>query len=76
MILVYLENNGQNFPKSAAITVAAALQAKAAHAHDRVVAVLIGGDGVEQAAAEAAHYGVDEVVYVKDAALEKYLAVP
>lgn len=74
MILAYLENTGSELPKSALVTISAALAAKAAHGYDKAVGVLIGGSGVADAANKAAAYGLDEVVYVEAADLEQYLA--
>jgi electron transfer flavoprotein alpha subunit len=74
MILAYLENNGADLPKSALVTITATLSAKAAHGHDKAVGVLLGGDGVAEAADKAAGYGLDEVVYVENAELGQYLA--
>ena len=75
MILAYLENSGGELPKSALVTINAALIAKAKHGYDKATAILIGGDGVEAAASAAAKYGLDEVVYIKDQSLDPYLAL-
>lgn len=76
MILAYLENTAETLPKSALVTIGAALQGKQAHGYDKAVGLLLGSDGVEAAANKAAAYGLDEVVYVSDAALANYLAMP
>ena len=76
MILAYLENDGGRLPKGALVTINAALQAKAAHGYPKVVGLLIGDAEISSAAKEAAHYGLDEVVYIQNSALAPYLAVP
>lgn len=75
MILVYLEAHEGNLPKSALATIAAALEAKTAHAYGKAVGVFLGGSGVEQAAAAAAKHGLDEVVVVESEHLFPYLAL-
>lgn len=75
-ILVYLENAGAEIPKGALCTISAALQAKAAHGHDKAIGLLCGSTGVAEAARAAAGFGLDEVLYVESPALEPYLAIP
>ncbi|MCB0324863.1 MAG: electron transfer flavoprotein subunit alpha/FixB family protein [Bdellovibrionales bacterium] len=75
MIVAILETTGQTVPKSALVTIAAAKQAKAAHGYQKAVGVVVGGQGVEAAANEAARFGLDEIVYVQHASLEPYLAL-
>ena len=75
MILAYLESNSSQLPKSALVTIAAALEAKKTHLYSKAIGLLVGGNGVEQAAAEAAKHGLDEVVYIQADFLEPYLAL-
>lgn len=76
MILAYLEHEGAALPKSALVTIQAALEAKAAHGYQKAVGVLLGGDDAEPGAQEAAKYGLDEVLWFNDPCLKHYLAVP
>lgn len=76
MILAYLENDGEKLPKGALVTIGAALSAKAAHGFSKVVGLVVGNEGVERAAAEAANYGLDEVLFIRSAELANYLALP
>ena len=76
MILAYLEHSETSLPKSALVTISAALAAKAAHGHDKAVGLLLGQDGVADAAKQAANYGLDEVVYISHQSLATYLALP
>lgn len=75
-ILVYLENAGAELPKGALCTIAAALQAKSAQGHDKAVGLILGNEGADAAANVAAAYGLDEVLYVQNAGLDPYLAIP
>jgi len=75
VILCYIEQSGEKLPKSALVTIAAALEAKSAHGYGKAVGVLLGADEVVAAANEAASYGLDEVVYVKADCLNTYLAL-
>ncbi|MCC6954401.1 MAG: electron transfer flavoprotein subunit alpha/FixB family protein [Deltaproteobacteria bacterium] len=74
-VALYIENNGEKLPKSSLSALAAALEIKQAHGHEKVIGVLIGGTGTSAAANEAAQYGLDEVLYVQSSALEQYLAL-
>ena len=80
MIAVYLEAGtgaqAGTLPKSSLSAIKAALEAKAAHGLGKAVGILIGGADAEKVASAAAGYGLDEVVYISDASLEQYLAVP
>ncbi len=75
MILVYLENNEDLLPKSALVTINAALEAKKTHGYSKVVGVLLGNNNLEKAAQNAAEYGLDEVLYVKSSCLTPYLVL-
>lgn len=76
-ILTILPQEKGALPKGARVTAAAALSAKSAHGHDKVVGLVLGAPGqVDAAAKEAAQLGFDEVLAVTDAALENYLAIP
>ncbi|MCB0346301.1 MAG: electron transfer flavoprotein subunit alpha/FixB family protein, partial [Bdellovibrionales bacterium] len=75
-ILVYLENAGAELPKGALCTIVAALQAKSAQGHDKAVGLILGNEGADAAANVAAAYGLDEVLYVQNAGLDPYLAIP
>lgn len=76
MIISFLENTGSSLSHSALSTISATLDAKQKLGYDKAVGVVIGSSGVAEAAAEATSYGLDEVVTIEDAALEKYLALP
>lgn len=75
MILAYLEHSGEKLPKSTLSTIGAALQAKQVHGYAKAVGLLLGAENVDAVAAQVAQYGLDEVVYVKAAALDPYLAL-
>jgi electron transfer flavoprotein alpha subunit len=75
VIAAYLESEGERLQKSALSVIEAAKLAKAAHGYGKAVGVLLGSTGVEKAAAAAAEYGLDEIVYVQHPTLEKYLAL-
>lgn len=47
---------------------------KSAHGYSKAIGVLLGGDGVEVAAQEAARYGLDQVLFHRSASFEPYLA--
>lgn len=74
-ILVYLENSGAELPKGTLCTISAVLQAKSAQGHDKAIGLILGNEGAEEAANAAAAFGLDEVLYVKDAALDPCLAI-
>lgn len=76
MIAIYLEHSKGRLPKGTLAAITAALQMKEKHGYAKVVGVLFGGSDVAGAASKAAQYGLDEVVYVTDPALEHYLALP
>ncbi|MBP9837540.1 MAG: electron transfer flavoprotein subunit alpha/FixB family protein [Proteobacteria bacterium] len=75
MILVYLENNLANLPKSTLATIAAALEIKKSHNYSKVVGLVLGSESTDLAASKAAKYGLDEVVYCKNPVLQQYLAL-
>jgi electron transfer flavoprotein alpha subunit len=76
MILAILENAGQKLPKGTLCTIQAALEAKKQHGYAQAIGLVIGGPDAAQAAASAAGYGLDQVCYVADSALDQYLALP
>lgn len=76
MIVAILENAGPKLPKGALCTIRAALDAKKEHARGRAVGLVIGGADAAQAAQAAARFGLDEVCFIADPALENYLALP
>lgn len=47
---------------------------KSAHGYSKAIGVLLGGDGVEVAAQEAARYGLDQVLFHRSGSFEPYLA--
>lgn len=73
-ILAYIEHHGRAITKGGRVLVQAALTAKKTQGYTKCIGVLCGSDGAEEAAKDAAQYGLDEVVYVKSPALEHYLA--
>ena len=76
MILVFIEQNAGEISKTAAVAIGAALKAKEVHGHAAVTGVIIGQDGVKEAASKAALYGLTEVLTVSCAACAHYLALP
>ncbi len=72
-ILVYIEHSGSTVSKSALSVITAGLKAKASHAASKVVGVLMGADEVVEAANTTLTYGLDEVVYIKNAALSTFV---
>ena len=75
-ILVYLENQKNTLPKSSLCAIRAALEIKSKQAYEKAVGIVLGQEGAETAAKEAAKYGLDEVLYISSPELEPYLAVP
>lgn len=72
-ILVFLQETNGVLPKSSLVAIECARQLKERWGHEKVVGVCLGA-GSRDAGEEAAHYGLDKVVYSTDAAFEKYLA--
>ena len=75
MILAYIEHGESGLTKNSLITIRAALDAKSAHGLSKAVGLLIGENGVAEAAKAAAGYGLDEVVYINGSGLDTYLAL-
>ena len=75
MILVFLESSGAQLPKSALVAAQAAIEAKTAHGYEKAVGVLLGADGVADAAAKAALLGLDEIVFFNHSSLSPYLVL-
>ncbi len=75
-ILLYIEHAKGQISKSALVAIRAALVAKEVHRYTKAVGLLLGGDDCSSAAAEAARYGLDEIIVAKSAALTPYLAAP
>jgi len=73
-ILAFIESTGEEISKSSLAIVGAALQAKTVHAYDKVIALVIGGQGTEKAAGLLSNKGVDEILFVEESSLEPYLA--
>ena len=76
MILVFLEQSKGEIPKSSLSAIAAALKLKASTAASGVSGLLIGGNDVEKAAAQAKKYGLDTIYTAQADSYEHYLAVP
>ena len=76
MILVFIEQLAGEISKTAAIAIGAALRAKAAHGYGAAKGVIIGNEGVAEAAVKAARFGLDEVLTVTSPACANYLALP
>lgn len=75
MILAYLEHSGKKLSKSTLAIIGAAKKAKEAHAYSKVIGLFLGSSDVQDAANEAASYGLDEVVYVQADMLDPYLSM-
>ncbi len=75
MILCYIEHQNNKLGKSSLVAIEAALIAKRVQGYKKVVGVLLGGQGVGDAATETSFYGLDEVVYVESPNLSHYLAL-
>ncbi len=75
-MLVYLENNGSKLPKTSLSAIRAALEIKKAFGLSKAVGFLCGKAGVEEAAKQAAKFGLDEVVFLESDQLENGLALP
>jgi len=73
-LICYVEHSNGKLSKTAFSTISAALQMKAVQGYPKVIACLIGSDGVASAAEIVSEYGVDEVVTVSDSSLQNYLA--
>ena len=65
MILAYIENDKSEVTKGGRVVIKAALQAVEKGFDDKVVGLLIGEDAIVDAAANAAKYGLNRVVYIK-----------
>lgn len=77
MILCYLETVGATLPKCALASIDAGLKWRAGQQGSlQIVGFVLGGEGAEAAAREAASYGLDKVYWVSASALEPYLALP
>ena len=76
MILVFLEQSEGEIPKSSLSAITAALKLKASTAASGVSGLLIGGNDVEKAAAQAKNYGLDTIYTAQADSYEHYLAVP
>lgn len=72
-ILVFIEHSNGAVSKSALSVITAGLRAKASHACQKVVGVLLGADDVVEASKVTLGYGLDEVVYVKNNALSTFV---
>lgn len=72
MILVYLETQGSELPKGALVAIQAALTAKEKHGYDKAVGLVINDS---EAADAATSYGLDEVLLLKNDAINHGLAV-
>lgn len=72
-ILVFLQESNGALPKSSLVAIECARQLKEQWGHDKIVGVCLGA-GSSEAAEEAAHYGVDKVLYSTEGAFEKYIA--
>lgn len=73
-LICYIQHANGKLSKTAYSTITAALQMKSVQGYQKVIACLLGQDGVTAAAEAIAEFGVDEVICVVDAALENYLA--
>ncbi|MBL7661444.1 electron transfer flavoprotein subunit alpha/FixB family protein [bacterium] len=76
-LLVYIEASGSStkLSKSALTTVGAALQAKSVHGYSSLIAFIPAASNSPALAEELASYGLDQVFFAEDAALEPYLAL-
>ena len=75
MILAYLENNSSKLTKGALVVAQAALQMKEAHGYSESIALLLGNEGISEAALEASELGFDKVVYVSSTNLTPYVSL-
>ena len=76
MIAVILEHIEGKLAKTSLPAVSAALEMKSVHGYSKAVGLVLGGAGVAPVLAEAAKYGLDEIVHLRSDALEPYLALP
>lgn len=74
-VLVFLQPADGTLPKAALVALRAAGELKQRWNKDRLIGI-IAGSGASKIADDALEYGLDQIYYCEDAALEKYLAVP
>lgn len=74
-ILVFIQQAEGKLPKSSLIAIHVATLLKSSWKKGKLIGLAL-GTGSEKAADEASSYGLDEVLFSEDPALEKYLASP
>ena len=74
-LLVFLQSAEGRLPKTSLACLAAAKAIKERWKKESLVGICL-GPGAKQAADEALHYGVANVLFSEDAGLAKYLAIP